>query len=170
MRAHQRSTAYFLGALLVESRVLGRSISFINGIKSNKVETLTAFPSRTCSFPVTAFTLSGSSKVKKAKPLERPSGSRMIVQASTLNACQYHPPSTALINSSSRNEITLPNCEKYVLRPSAHSKNNIGRNSQQTNVNCHCVKCIPSVVSQLRPPINILLSEVTTVREGRIHR
>jgi hypothetical protein len=68
-------------------------------LKSCKTDTLTAFPSRICSLPVTAFTLSGSSKVKKAKPLERPSGSRIMVQASTLNARQYHNPSITSIGS-----------------------------------------------------------------------
>jgi hypothetical protein len=47
----------------------------------------TALPSKKCSRTITALTELGSSKVRNAKPLDRPvSGSRIIVHASTFVA------------------------------------------------------------------------------------
>ena len=45
---------------------------------------LTIFPSKTCSLSMTWLTEAGSSNVKKAKPLDRPVGSRMMELEATV--------------------------------------------------------------------------------------
>lgn len=84
---------------------LGSICGFDNGLSvrsrcyATPCQARTIFPSRKCSFTITEFTDLGSSNVRKAKPLDRPVfRSRMIVQW-----------------------LTLPNCEKYCLRPSYES-------------------------------------------------
>lgn len=90
----------------------------------------TILPSKKCSWTITAFTLAGSSNVKNAKHLERPAASRMIVHAST-----------------------FPNCSKYVRSDSTKKC----YFSTTMFVDDKCIYFVPSVVSQLRPPMNILL-------------
>jgi hypothetical protein len=79
---------------------------------------------------MTALTDDGFSKVKKANPRERPvSESRMIVQC-----------------------VIGPNCSKYILSVSASAN---GERSESVFEARRL--SAPSVVSQLRPPMNILL-------------